>query len=211
MGHASEPRVLAMHGLRLKGFAEAPGVAEMVGLDDGVASQHLDALAAEGLVQYRDGRLSGYSLTSAGRGEHERLLGHELDAAGVRSMVRSCYEQFLELNTELLGVCTAWQLREVGGQSVVNDHSDATYDKDVIERLCQLDEKVQPICDALGGALDRLGGYGPRLRDAIGKVQSGEVEYFTKPMIASYHTVWFELHEDLLATLGIERSSEGSS
>jgi hypothetical protein len=29
-------------------------------------------------------------------------------------------------------------------------------------------------------------------------------------MIASYHTVWFELHEDLLATLGIERSSEGA-
>jgi hypothetical protein len=29
-------------------------------------------------------------------------------------------------------------------------------------------------------------------------------------MIASYHTVWFELHEDLLCTLGIERSSEGS-
>ena len=29
-------------------------------------------------------------------------------------------------------------------------------------------------------------------------------------MIDSYHTVWFELHEDLLATLGIERSSEGS-
>ena len=30
----------------------------------------------------------------------------------------------------------------------------------------------------------------------------------TKPMIDSYHSVWFELHEDLLATLGIERGSE---
>ena len=28
-------------------------------------------------------------------------------------------------------------------------------------------------------------------------------------MIASYHTVWFELHEDLLATLGIERGVGG--
>jgi hypothetical protein len=27
-------------------------------------------------------------------------------------------------------------------------------------------------------------------------------------MIDSYHSVWFELHEDLLATLGIERGSE---
>jgi hypothetical protein len=27
-------------------------------------------------------------------------------------------------------------------------------------------------------------------------------------MIESYHTVWFELHEDLLATLGIQRAGE---
>ncbi len=30
-------------------------------------------------------------------------------------------------------------------------------------------------------------------------------------MIDSYHTVWFELHENLLATLGIERAREGES
>ena len=38
---------------------------------------------------------------------------------------------------------------------------------------------------------------------------AGDTDWFTKPMIPSYHTVWFELHEDLLATLGIERGSEG--
>jgi hypothetical protein len=27
-------------------------------------------------------------------------------------------------------------------------------------------------------------------------------------VVDSYHTVWFELHEDLLCTLGLERSSE---
>jgi hypothetical protein len=29
-------------------------------------------------------------------------------------------------------------------------------------------------------------------------------------MIDSYHTVWFQLHEDLLNTLGIDRATEGS-
>jgi hypothetical protein len=29
-------------------------------------------------------------------------------------------------------------------------------------------------------------------------------------MIDSYHTVWFQLHEDLLNTLGIERSKEAA-
>jgi hypothetical protein len=27
-------------------------------------------------------------------------------------------------------------------------------------------------------------------------------------MIDSYHTIWFELHDDLLATLGLERADE---
>jgi hypothetical protein len=39
-------------------------------------------------------------------------------------------------------------------------------------------------------------------------VQSGEIEWFTKPMIESYHTIWFELHEDLLASLGLDRAKE---
>ena len=52
---------------------------------------------------------------------------------------------------------------------------------------------------------------GEGVGEALGKVQGGDHDWFTKPMIASYHTVWFELHEDLLATLGIERSSESAS
>ncbi len=36
----------------------------------------------------------------------------------------------------------------------------------------------------------------------------GERDWFTKPTIDSYHSVWFELHEDLLATLGLERAKE---
>jgi hypothetical protein len=40
------------------------------------------------------------------------------------------------------------------------------------------------------------------------KLLSGELDWLTKPIMPSYHTVWFELHEDLLATLGIDRASE---
>jgi len=42
-------------------------------------------------------------------------------------------------------------------------------------------------------------------------VQGGDGEWFTKPTVDSYHTVWFELHENLLATLGIERGAERST
>jgi hypothetical protein len=80
----------------------------------------------------------------------------------------------------------------------------------VITSLAELHAKVAPICADLGAALDRFGGYGPRLSLALERVQAGDLDWFTKPMLPSYHTVWFELHEDLLATLGIERSAEGT-
>jgi hypothetical protein len=39
-------------------------------------------------------------------------------------------------------------------------------------------------------------------------VRAGDKEWFTGPLVDSYHTVWFELHEDLMATLGLERATE---
>ncbi len=118
-----------------------------------------------------------------------------------------CYRRFLALNEQMLAVCTDWQMTT---PEALNDHSDPAYDAKVIARLAELDAAVQPICAELGSHLERFGPYRQRLASALAKVQAGEVEWFTKPMIPSYHTVWFELHEDLLATLNIDRASEPS-
>ena len=210
MSTPSDPRMLVLHGLRLKGFADAAAVAEAVGMGEADAKPVLDGLVAEELASYRDGRISGFALAPAGRTIHAELLAAELEATGQRGAIQGAYERFLAINKDLLTICTAWQLRDVDGESVINDHSDAAHDAKVIGELAELDAKVAPICADLGTALDRFAAYGPRLADALAKVRAGDVDWFTKPMIASYHTVWFELHEDLLATLGIERSSEGS-
>ena len=77
-----------------------------------------------------------------------------------------------------------------------------------IGRLVTVHEAVLPITDDLAAALARFARYGPRLTNAVDRVRAGEVDWFTKPVLDSYHTVWFELHEDLLATLGIERGEE---
>jgi hypothetical protein len=208
--HQSEPRFLVLHGLRLKGFAEAAPVADGAGLDAGEAEEHLRALAGEGLVSRRDGRVSGWALTPDGRAEHRRLVSDELDASGAKAVVDDAYRRFRALNPELLAVCTAWQLRPEGEAQVVNDHGDPEYDRLVVERLAAVDESARPITSDLAGQLDRYGRYGTRLQGALDKVRAGDAEWFTKPIIDSYHTVWFELHEDLLCTLGLERSAEGS-
>ncbi len=202
--------MLVMHGLRLKGFAHPTAVSETVAVAEQDVVRILDQLAASGLVTFREGRLSGFSLTAEGRAEHATLLSAELDSHGVRAAVTAAYAKFLGLNTGLLEVCTAWQLREVGGESVLNDHTDPVYDQGVIERLAELHGRVHPICDELGASLARYGSYGGRLVHAVDRVRGGDIDWFTKPVIASYHTVWFELHEDLLATLGIERGSEAT-
>lgn len=208
MAHRTAPGLLVLHALRLKGFAEADVVARASGLDEATVGSACASLAAEGFVQRRDGRLSGWSLTSEGRAAHAARIVADLAAAGQRAVVDGAYRRFLEVNGEMLALCTAWQLREVEGRQVVNDHADAGWDGAVLDRLRAADRVLEPVLVDLTGALERYRRYPPRLAEALAKVEAGELEWFTKPVIDSYHTVWFELHEDLLCSLGIARASE---
>lgn len=199
---------LLLLGVRLKSLAEPAALAAVIPLDESDVAQVLGPAAEAGWVVHREGRLAGWTLTAAGRVEGERRLAVELDDAGARDAVAAAYADFLRLNAGLLTLCTDWQLRTVGGQPVPNDHSDPVHDKDVVDRLGALDEVAQPIVASLADALDRFARYGPRLALARSRVEGGDGDWFTKPTIDSYHSVWFELHENLLATLGIDRSSE---
>ena len=204
---ASDPAFLVLHALRLKGFADTGIVANVAGLAEDEALRHLEKASAAGQATRRDGRISGWALTPDGRHRHAELIATELAGTGARAAVEDGYRRFLDVNTELLTVCTDWQLRD----SALNDHTDAAYDEAVIGRLRGVDAKVQPVCGDLGGVLERFGDYSTRFSTALERVEAGERDWFAKPMIDSYHTIWFELHEDLLATLGIERSKEGST
>lgn len=199
---------LALHGLRLKSMAPVSAVAELFGLDEERLTAELRAAEAAGFARYREGRLSGWGLTSSGRVENERLLAAEVDAAGVLAPLDAAYRAFLAENQKMLATCTRWQVREVDGEQVINDHTDAAHDAAVIASLVELDDAVRPVVDRLAGLFDRFAIYGPRFADALAKVRAGDHAWFTSPMIESYHTVWFELHEDLLASLGIDRASE---
>ena len=208
VAHVSDPSFLVLHALRLRGFAEADVLAESAGLEPGDVAARLTAFADDGDVLRRDGRVSGWALTPAGRERHAELVAADVAAGGARDAIDDAYRRFLSLNGDLLAVCTAWQIRDVDGEQKVNDHADGTYDKEVVERLLGVHDRVRPVCADLREAMDRFGRYGTRLRTALERLVDGEIEWFTKPTIASYHTVWFELHEDLLVSLGVERSSE---
>ena len=204
----TDSALLVLHTLRLKSFVDADVVANAARLPDDVAARTLEQLNADGFVSYRNGRISGWSLTTAGRIEGERRLAAELDAAGCRPVVTAAYQRFLGLNRPFLGACTRWQLRVEDGIHFVNDHTDAAYDASIIAELDAVDEAVQPICQELATAVARFAYYNGRFAAARVRVHSGDHDWFTKPVIDSYHTIWFELHENLLATLNLERADE---
>jgi hypothetical protein len=91
---------------------------------------------------------------------------------------------------------------------VLNDHADPAYDAAVLERLGGFHVGACEMLAELEGLLPRFAAYRPRLDTALDRAGRGGVDWVTKPMIDSYHTVWFELHEDFLATLGRQRSDE---
>ncbi len=152
--------------------------------------------------------MSGWQLTATGRAELADLLATELELTGARKSIESAYRSFGPANDELLELCTRWQLRPGPDGLRTNRHDDAGYDASVVAELGTFHHRITPLLDALAAGLDRYGRYRPRLTEALERVRSGELDLFTKPGVPSYHTVWFELHEDLLATLGIERASE---
>jgi len=202
------PDLLVLHALRLRTLAGADQIAARFALPAETVDDSLRRAAAAGWVVHRDGRMSGWRLTSVGRVEGERLLADELDAAGSRSVVLSQYEAFLVLNPELLAVCTDWQVVVTPAGELVNDHDDPEHDAAVLDRLDALHDQIVPVTTALAGTLSRFTGYTDRLTAAHERVRAGDHDWITRPVIDSYHTVWFELHEDLLATLGRERSQE---
>jgi len=202
VAYQSDPTFLTLHAVRLRGRAstEAVGAAVGPGVDE-----LLQAAVEIGHLVHKEGRAAGWSLTPDGRKAHQALLAVERESSGAQDVVRAAYDEFLAINPDLIQVCTDWQVKPDGA---LNDHADSGYDARVIDALATIDGRVQPVGARLGDQVARFDGYGPRLSVALTRVRSGDGQWFTSPAVESYHTVWFELHEDLLQTLGINRSDE---
>ena len=119
---------------------------------------------------------------------------------------RRAYERFLPLNRELLRICSDWQVRPGG---VPNDHRDARYDWVVLDRLQRARRaRSAPIVSRLGRTVDAIrAATGRGCACARERVEGGDPEWLTSPRLDSYHTVWMQMHEDLLLAIGGDRAS----
>jgi hypothetical protein len=191
--------VLVLHAVRTLGYGDTARIAARVGLPEDAVREHLLDAQAHGWAAYTsfagDG---GWSLTEAGRVRGERLLAAELDGVGARRVVEEVYRDFLPLNAVVTGACTAWQLAElgIGEQTMTLAETVATL-QGPATALAGIEER-------LVSHLERFAGYHHRFSTALTKA-GDEPAWITGTDRDSCHRVWFELHEDLIATLGLVR------
>ncbi|MFC9692663.1 transcriptional regulator [Kribbella sp. NPDC056951] len=187
----STPDLLVLHAVRVLGVGDDTAVAERFQLDVALAKELLLDYQAYGWVSWSEfAGVGGWSLTERGRAENERQLAAELGPH--RASVQAAYDDFLPLNGRLQAACTNWQLKPTPDDPLAyNDHTDAIWDQSVLNELTAIGQELTPLEARLTAVLDRFAGYDTRYASA------GEVE--------ERHRVWFELHEDLIATLGVRR------
>jgi hypothetical protein len=211
VGHTSSPELLALHAVRVTGMTDAAAVARRTGLAREVAEELLLDDQAHGWVSrvaFAD--LAGWSLTEAGRLEGQRRLADELGSTGARVAVDDAHETFARLNQRFLETRTRWQIRPRSWDRLAaNDHDDPLWDGRVLDELASFGRRLAPLCAALTAALDRFAGYDDRFATALAKAESGQHSWVDGVRVDSCHTVWIQLHEDLLATLGLERGAVG--
>lgn len=195
--------LLALHGLAVKKAGGAAEVAAVLGGDEGEVGAALEAAVAEGRAAGADGK---YMVSPAGREWLDERYPEAYAELRDNPDSSEAYERFERINRELLGLFTDWQMMpSAGGERVPNDHSDEAYDHGLIDKLGAQHERAEKVLDRFSELEPRLAVYRRRLDDAYDKVLAGDIEYVSAPRIDSYHTVWFELHEDLLRMLGRER------
>ena len=196
------PRDLVFHATAIKRHAPAEAIAAIAGLPAEQVRAELAAAVATGRAVEARG---AYALTPlAGVALHARYPRH---FAGLRADAEfvSAYEAFERINIALKQLITDWQTLDVGGTRIANDHRDKEHDAAVIDRLGGLHEQAEPILVRLARKLPRLRYYADKLLAALEAAEDGDHEWVSDIRRDSYHTVWFELHEEVLRIMGRER------
>jgi DNA-binding MarR family transcriptional regulator len=191
--------------VRLKGRVSPADLAATLGEDQADLTVTVDRLTAAGLLV----EATTLRISSTGRARLSELLEKERKSADTTALA-AAYDEFRAVNADFKALVTDWQLKG-GPQGRPNTHDDAEYDAAVLARLDEVHARVAPIIEAAATQLPRLNAYPSKLLVALGKVKDGDTAWLTAPLIDSYHTVWFELHEELILATGLTREEAARS
>lgn len=198
-------RGLVVHTVRLVGFATADDVVHRTGLDRSLVCTHLAAAADSGLVVERRRPHLGWTISEPGRRWAAEWMAADVAALEATDIVRTTYRRFAVVNGEFLEACRRWQMIDVDGEPVPNPHTDPEYDRQAAAAVLGLVADMSLTLSDLSARVTRFERYRRRFDNAADQVTAGRHDFVTRPVVDSCHTIWFELHEDLLASMGRSR------
>jgi pyruvate,orthophosphate dikinase len=192
-----------LRSLAIKGSSTVAQLADALGGPPDLVGRLADDLVGRGLAEARDGACR---LTAGGKRAAQALLDADRSVLG-KDRCGDLLEAFRDLDRRMKEIVTAWQLREVGGQRVLNDHSDEAWDQRALDDLAALQADTAAWLGSFTTVLARFERYRDRLRRALQLAVGGDYRYVASPRVDSFHGVWFELHEDLLRLAGRQREA----
>jgi hypothetical protein len=187
MPDATELAILM--ALRVRGAAGATDVARAAGCAEVAAAAVLADLGARGLVAQAR---SGFVLDAEGRAELTRALAAEpID----RAALAAGYERFEAVDDAVKLAITRWQVTDEPGKRSAG------------AAVVAVARRAVDVADDLRRIAPRLSAYAGRLAAAATALGDGDLRFVASPRVDSLHQIWFELHEDLLTTLGRSRAA----
>jgi pyruvate,orthophosphate dikinase len=186
-----EPSLAVLRAIRLKLVASPEAVAVGTGMDEAAASAALEELGAAGLAAQTP---RGWRLTADGQTALQSLLEQERASVDTPTAQRA-HERFTLLDAQIKQIVTDHQMSGAPSVSAAD-----------VKRLVDVHRSAGDVFDVAVAMAPRLVHYGPRLERAITQLESGDARFFAHPMLDSYHTVWFEFHEELIHLAGLTRA-----
>ena len=192
-----------VRALALLGFATVERVAIAL-----AASPDTVDKALKSLPQTYVGKAPrGLHVTPEGRAWLLGQLKMERDGVDRRAAER-LYQDFMTLDARFKQLVADWQIKLIDGKQVPNDHADAAYDAAIRARLADFHRATLALLPDILTLVPRLKPFAMRLEHAAKAIAAGDGTMIASPLKDSYHTAWFELHEELIHLAGRDRAIE---
>ena len=196
-----------VRALAVRGSVTLEQLAESLMVDSTTIEPLVAQLLEHGVAENAAG---SWRLTASGKLTAASFFVADRSAVGDERAAGQL-DEFHAFDGRMKALVTAWQVHDVAGEQTLNDHSDAAYDAAILDDLAALHADTAAWLEPLAASMRRYDVYRQRLHRALDLARGGDQRFVASPRVDSYHSVWFELHEDLIRLSGKKRAEATSN
>lgn len=203
----SSPEVVVLQAVRLAGLADRDALLDRALIREDTLAAILVRAEQDGWIEplsFAD--LRGFTVTETGQARLATLLATDVADAASTEALTSALAAFEPVNARFLRVVSTWQLRSSSGDEHGYTGADTGAVEELLARLTDLGADLRTALSGAITALPRFGRYPAQYDAAVAKARVDGLRWVTGVGILSCHVVWAELHQDLLSSLGRDRT-----